>query len=209
MAEDWLDRWENGRTGWHESAGNVGLHAYWQGNSGRVLVPLCGKSPDLVWLAKQGYEVTGVELAEKAILEFFAEQSLDYRETERANMRAYVCTELPITLFCADYFAFEADPFDAFYDRGAIVAVEPEDRPRYVAHTQRLLKPGAQLLIITLEYDQSVVRGPPFALHGDELLRYWSDLERVGERDDFETCPPKFRQAGLTDILEVVWRTSG
>ena len=209
MAEDWLDRWENDRTGWHESAGNVGLHAYWQGNGGRVLVPLCGKSPDLVWLARHGHEVTGIELAEKAIHEFYAEQSLGYRETERANMRAYVCDELPITLFCGDYFSFEADPFDALYDRGAIVAVEPAERPNYAAHTRRLLKPDAPVLIITLEYDQSIVQGPPFAVHGDELKAYWSNLERAGERDDFETCPPKFRQAGLREILEVVWRSSG
>lgn len=209
MAEDWLDRWENGRTGWHEAAGNVGLRAYWRGNGGRVLVPLCGKSPDLVWLAEQGHAVTGIELAEKAIHEFFAEQSLGYRESERANMRAYDCDELPITLICGDYFAFEAEPFDALYDRGAIVAVEPQHRPAYAAHTQKLLRADARLLVITLEYDQAIVQGPPFALHADELTRYWRNLERVGERDDLETCPPKFRKAGLTDILEVVWRSSG
>ena len=209
MAEDWLDRWDKGRIGWHESDGNVGLHAYWQGKGGRVLVPLCGKSPDLLWLAKQGYEVTGIELAEKAIHEFYAEQSLDYHETERANLRAYVSDDLPITLCCGDYFAFEADPFDALYDRGAIVAVDPAQRPKYAAHTQRLLKPDAHLLIITLEYDQSIVQGPPFSLQADELTGYWSNLERVGARDDFETCPPKFREAGLKEIQEVVWRSSG
>ena len=209
MAEDWLDRWEKDRTGWHEAGGNTGLHAHWQADAGRVLVPLCGKTPDLVWLAKRGHEVVGVELAEKAIHAFFAEQALGYRQVDSAGLPAYVCDELPITLVCGDYFAFQAEPFDALYDRGAIVAVDPGTRPQYVSHTRSLLKPGADILIITLEYDQQVVQGPPFALHADELESCWSDLERVAARDDFETCPPKFREAGLTEISEVVWRSSG
>ena len=58
MAEDWLDRWEKGRTGWHEVDGNSGLKAHWRASSGSVLVPLCGKTLDLVWLAKRGHDVT-------------------------------------------------------------------------------------------------------------------------------------------------------
>ena len=34
-----------------------------------VLVPLCGKSLDLVWLAEQGHAVIGVELAEAFVKE--------------------------------------------------------------------------------------------------------------------------------------------
>jgi thiopurine S-methyltransferase len=209
MAEDWLDRWENGRTGWHEAGGNSGLRAHWQGNGGRVLVPLCGKTPDLVWLAERGHEVTGVELAEKAIREFFAEQSLSYVSCDSGHFAAFTCNELPITIWCGDYFAFTADPFDALYDRGAIVAVDPDDRPRYVEHTKTLLKPDSAGLIVTLEYDQQVVQGPPWALPAKELETYWDNLERVEEQDDFETCPPKFRKAGLREIVEVVWRSSG
>jgi len=209
MAEDWLDRWEHGRTGWHETGGNRGLRAHWQADTGRVLVPLCGKTPDLVWLAERGHVVAGIELAEKAVQEFFAEQSLSHVSSNSAHFDVYTCNELPITLFCGNYFRFTEGPFDALYDRGAIVAVNPDQRPRYVEHTKSLLKPGARRLVITLEYDQQVVEGPPWALHGDELETYWDDLERVEVRDDFETCPPKFRQAGLREIHEVVWRSSG
>jgi len=208
MAEDWLDRWEKGRTGWHEVDGNSGLKAHWRASSGSVLVPLCGKTLDLVWLAKRGHEVVGVELAEKAIHEFFAEQSLDYHEASDRLLPSFVADDLPITIVCGDYFDFVSKPFGALYDRGAIVAVDPAERPRYVAHARSLLSRDADILIITLEYDQYVVQGPPFALHPQELVGYWSDLERVEVRDDIDNCPPKFIKAGLTEIHEVIWCSS-
>ena len=42
----------------------------------RVLVPLCGKSVDLGWLAAQGVEPVGVELSPQAAAAYFAEQNL-------------------------------------------------------------------------------------------------------------------------------------
>ena len=86
-AADWHDRWATGRTGWHETDGNAGLRAHWNFDARRVLVPLCGKTPDLVWLAKRGHEVVGVELSDIAIREFFAEHSrLDAVEVEADHL---------------------------------------------------------------------------------------------------------------------------
>jgi thiopurine S-methyltransferase len=206
-AADWHDRWAKGRTGWHEAAGNAGLKAHWRLDAGRVLVPLCGKSPDLVWLAERGHDVAGVELSDIAIRDFFAEQGLSCDEDRDSPLPAYRCRELPVTLYHGDYFEFTAPPFDALYDRGALVAINPALRGRYVTHTKSLLADGASVLLVALEYDQSVVDGPPFALEPDELAGYFGDLERVSEQDDIDNCPPKFREAGLTEIREVVWRS--
>ena len=62
MNENWIERWETGKTGWHEPDGNENLKAHWQWSGKRVLVPLCGKTPDLLWLESQGNEVVGVEV---------------------------------------------------------------------------------------------------------------------------------------------------
>lgn len=43
-----------------------------------VLVTLCGKTLDLLWLCEQGHEVTGVELVEVAAKEFFEENNVAY-----------------------------------------------------------------------------------------------------------------------------------
>ena len=92
MSEDWLDRWANGRTGWHEEGGNAGLKAHWPSlastgsERNRVLVPLCGKTPDLLWLAEQGHEVVGIELSEIAIRQLFAEHNLAYRVEKGSHL---------------------------------------------------------------------------------------------------------------------------
>ncbi|EXF43869.1 thiopurine s-methyltransferase [Pseudomonas sp. BAY1663] len=54
-----------------------------------MLVPLCGKSLDLAWLAGQGFNVLGVELSEKAVEAFFAEQQLEAEVSQAGAFRVY------------------------------------------------------------------------------------------------------------------------
>lgn len=207
MNEDWLGRWAEGRTGWHEPAGNEGLKKYWPDleSSSSVLVPLCGMAPDLLWLADRGHEVVGVELSEIAVRGFFEANGLAYECEPQDRFDRYTAKDQDLTLYRGDYFDFESPPFDALYDRGALVALPEDVRPRYVEHTQRLLKRDARRLIVTLEYDQDVVNGPPFSVMPEELSEYWDDMIRIGEKDDIDNCPPKFHKAGLTEISEVIW----
>lgn len=208
--EDWRDRWAERRTGWHEPGGNAGLQAAWPAlrNNVKVLVPLCGKSPDLLWLVNRGHDVTGVELSEIAIRDFFADNSIEFNLANGGPLDCYTAVDRALTLYCGDYFAFCETGFDALYDRGALVALPPESRERYVAHTKGLLRRGASKLIITLEYDQNVVKGPPFSVSAGEISDHWDDLNCVSNKDDIDNCPPKFRAAGLTDVKEVVWAST-
>ena len=206
MHDEWIERWQVGRTGWHQAGGNRNLQQHWQARGKRVLVPLCGKTHDLLWLEAQGNEVIGVELSELAVQAFFEENDLAFKRSEGLLTR-YVASERNITLYCGDYFEFDEGPFDAHYDRGALVALTPDLRERYAAHTSTLLTDDAEQLVITVEYDQSVCDGPPFSLDRSELQRYWPRLERIAKVDDTENAPPKFLDAGLTLLHEVVWRT--
>lgn len=209
MTENWIERWQEGRTGWHEPEGNTGLKSHWSSmNAGRrVLVPLCGKSPDLLWLARQGHEVIGVELSDIAVRGFFEDNGLKFDIERTGALPVFKATELPIAVFAGDYFQAEVPSCDALYDRGALVALPDTLRSAYVEHCQRLLVADPDIMVITLEYDQSVVQGPPFAVMADEIAGYWPGLERVGHYDDLDNCPPKFRRAGLTEVYEVVWRS--
>lgn len=204
MSEPWLQRWEEGRIGWHEPGGNRSLQRYWQPSDRRVLVPLCGKSRDLEWLEAQGNEVVGVELAEIGARAFFEENQLEYRREQGGRFQA---VDRRITIVCGDYFEFCDADFDAHYDRGALAALPPDMRPRYAAHTSSLLSADPFQLVITLEYDQAIANGPPFSIHGDEIHAYWPQLERVVAYDDIANGPPKFRDAGLKEMFEVVWRS--
>lgn len=207
--EDWLGRWREGRIGWHEADGNALLKAHWPSlpAGSRVLVPLCGKSVDLKWLAGRGLDVIGVELSALAIEAFFAEHQLAYERDERGTLPAWRAVDRRLTLYCGDYFRFSCPPCDAIFDRGALVAVPADERPAYAAHTRTLLRRGAFHLLVTLEYEQERVAGPPFSVPADEVLGYWPDLERVGAHNDIANAPPKFAAAGLDEFIEVAWRS--
>ena len=210
MRDMWLERWREGRIGWHETEGSALLRRYWprlvRGSS--VLVPLCGKSIDLVWLAERGFDVVGVELSAIAVQSFFEEHELNFENSLAGPLQCYRATSLPITIYQGDYFEFDGGPFHAMYDRGALVAVPPFERERYATHTRRLLEQDAYHMIVTLEYDDTVVSGPPFSVGSNEIVRYFPALACVFSRNDIETGPPKFREAGLKEVVESVWTSA-
>ena len=207
VTEPWLERWEEGRIGWHEPGGNANLKRHWPDlpESSRVLVPLCGKSYDLIWLANRRLDVVGVELSRTAIVSFFDDHELEYEIDSDGKLQRYRSTALPISIFCGDYFDFELRPFDALFDRGALVAMPGDQRPRYVKHTEALLEQNAYRLIISIEYDQAVANGPPFAVMPDEISSYWDDMQLLSRHNDIDNCPPKFKAAGLTQVMEAAW----
>lgn len=205
MTEQWLERWREGNIGWHEAEGNSSLKKHWTATGKRVLVPLCGKTRDLIWLEQQGNEVVGIELSELAVKAFFEENEMAYSCAE-GTLTAYVAKSRSITIYCGDFFEFTEGPFDAYYDRGALIALPADMRRVYAEHTRTLLHTDAAQLIISLEYDESIAAGPPFSVCAEEILGYWPSLQRVDAYDDIENGPPKFRKAGLDAMIEVVWR---
>jgi thiopurine S-methyltransferase len=204
MSEDWLERWKIGRTGWHEPAGNRNLRTHWKWSGRRVLVPLCGKSHDLLWIEAQGNEVVGVEVSDLAVQAFFEDNALDYEPVAGA-LPGFRAVDRNITLYCGDYFEFCDEPFDAHYDRGALIALSADMRPRYARHTSALLTDPAAQFVITIEYDQAVCDGPPFSIGPEEILGHWPGLRRLLRVEDIENAPPKFLAAGLQSLHEVVW----
>mgnify|MGYP001135519506 CR=1 FL=1 len=198
--EYWAARWKEGRIGFHEGRTNAFLakHVGRLGEKRRVLVPLCGKAEDMAFLAARGHEVVGVEAVEDAVEAFFAEHALEPQVDDlREGVRAYAAGG--VRILAANFFACtrnDLGPVDALYDRAAIVALPPETRRRYVAHLRELLPAGAPGLVVTFEYAQSQLEGPPFAVLEDELRALWAD-SRVAAIDEAPTDGPRFREAGV------------
>jgi thiopurine S-methyltransferase len=207
VTEPWLQRWAEGQIGWHEPDGNSKLRRYWPdlADGSRVLVPFCGKTPDLLWLANRGLDIIGIELSQIAVESFFSEHGLGVEVRDEGKFKCYSAKNETIAIHCGDYFDFESEPFNALFDRGALVAQPAEARQRYVEHTKSLLRQDAYRLIITLEYEQAAASGPPFSVMPDEIISYWSDLQVLGQNNDIDNCPPKFREAGLTEVIEAAW----
>ena len=165
---------------------------------------MCGKSVDLRWIAAQGNRVVGVELSDVAVKSFFAEQGLAFSVTEH-GLRRYDASDVDITIYCGDLFDLTAICCDAHYDRGALIALPAAQRSAYASHVSSLLSNDAEQLVITLDYDEEIAKGPPFSVADEELLEYWPGLECVEQRDDIVNAPPKFLDAGLTALREKVW----
>ncbi len=169
-ASYWLERWQEGRIGFHRAAANPRLveHHKALGDAIRVLVPLCGKSVDLEWLVVQGFEVVGIELSELAAQAFFAERGFTPERREQGRFVAYQHGN--VTILVGDFFAANGEElgyFDGAYDRAAMIALPDELRARYAAHLQTLLAPKARLLLVTLHYDAQ--GGPPFCVTPEEV----------------------------------------
>lgn len=197
-AEFWKARWREGRIGFHEGRPNEFLvaHAKALGAPGRVLVPLCGKSEDMAYLASLGHEVVGIELSDIATEAFFREHDLEAPPERRGPFMARSAGG--ITILQGD--VFDARPealgtFTAFYDRAAIVALPPELRPRYAAHVRALAGEETPGLVVTFEYPQEKMEGPPFSVSEEELRRYFPSVTPLDERP---TDGPQSRAHGIT-----------
>ncbi|BDB18590.1 thiopurine S-methyltransferase [Pseudomonas sp. CYM-20-01] len=207
----WQERWANNQIGFHLPEVNPYLQRHWPrlADGAKVLVPLCGKSLDLIWLAAQGLHVLGVELSEQAVEAFFNEQNLVPRITERGAFKVYQADLIEV--WCGDFFALEPEVLAgcaALYDRAALIALPPLMRAQYTEHLNACLRPGCQGLLITLDYDQTQKAGPPFAVADDEVAvllgPHWA--LKVLEEQDILGESWKFVQDGVTRLDERVYQ---
>lgn len=120
--------------------------------AGRVFVPLCGKSLDLMWLHGQGYDVVGIELSPLAVQAFFKESGLEPRQTPHGALTRWSLERLAI--YCGDFFGLKADDLQGVrvvYDRASLTALPKELRAGYVAHLVKILPSRCQVLLLTVE----------------------------------------------------------
>ena len=182
----WHSRWGAGQIGFHEGEVNQHLaeHGSALGSGKRVLVPLCGKAEDLTYLVAYGHQVVGVELVESAVAAFFAEHGAEAKIEQAGAFKRYSAPG--ITIFVGDFFDTTREllgPVDALYDRAAIIALPEAMRVAYAKHVRALMPAGAPGIIVTTEYPQDQMSGPPFSVPEAELRSHYAGLklERVAE----------------------------
>ncbi|MDD3608129.1 MAG: thiopurine S-methyltransferase [Halothiobacillaceae bacterium] len=170
----WHQRWQHGQIGFHLPGVNPLLERFWPilglEAGSEVLVPLCGKSLDMLWLHRLGHAVLGVELSPIALDEFLQEHGLNGAPVQHDH---YCGWDLPdMTLLCGDIFhltAADCRDVRAVYDRAALIALPVEMRKRYVEHLFAILPAGARLLLISFEIGQDAHIGPPFSVPEAEI----------------------------------------
>lgn len=211
--QHWLDRWKENRIGFHESMVNPYLQKYLPKFSlpagACIFLPLCGKALDIGWIAAQGYEVIGIELSQIAIEAFFEENELEYERFDTDRFGIYKSGN--ISLLQGDFFDLSNDDLGAcnlVYDRAALIAMPESKRPHYCDHMLSIIPAVSDMLMITLDYDQALMDGPPFAVPEHEVRRYYSAAFSINllESRDILDERPRWRQAGLTALSESVFQ---
>lgn len=213
----WHQRWQENQIGFHQESINVHLQAFWPGlgipAGTAVFVPLCGKSLDMLWLRSQGCPVIGVELSEIAVKGFFSENRLQPAVAPEPGFKKY--TADGITIYCGDLFALTAAHLahvGAMYDRASLIALPPAMRVRYADAIADKLPPAARVVLVTVEYDQSRMSGPPFAVAEEEVARLYSvrfKIDKLCEVDMTGAEMEPFKKRGLAAMREKVYCLEG
>ena len=178
-ANFWHQRWERKEIAFHQREANPLLVKYFDALSlskgSRVFLPLCGKTLDIHWLLSNGYRVAGSELSEVAVKQLFSELAIEPKITTIDDIGRHSADNIDI--FVGDMFDLSRGVLrrvDAIYDRAALVALPETMRRRYAVHLIEITDRAPQLLI-SYNYDQSLVDGPPFSVSNEEVNRLYRD----------------------------------
>ncbi len=205
--EFWHKKWENREIGFHEGRPNSLLVEHFSAlnlaDGARVFLPLCGKTRDIAWLRSQGCAVAGAELNESAIKELFQELEVEPEVTSRGRMKHYAAPGLDF--FVGNIFHLHSDTLgrvQAVYDRAAMVALPESTRHEYAAHLVEISGTAPQLLI-TFQYDQSLMDGPPFSISRQEIEKHYGGRYAI---QTLESRPVEGNLKGQVAATETIRR---
>jgi len=179
----WHDRWEKNEIPFHESEVNSLLVNNFNKlpikENNRIFIPLCGKTLDIGWLLSKGQSVAGAELSEFAVTELFKQLDVAPTIKETGSLKHYSAPNIDI--YVGNIFDLTQEILghvDAIYDRGAYVALPKTIRINYSQHLMHITKNASQLLI-AYEYNQSLMKGPPFSIPLNELENNYQETYEI------------------------------
>ena len=204
--EFWHKKWRANQIGFHQSEANALLVAHFKTLNlvpgSRVFVPLCGKSLDMIWLLDMGFHVIGSELNELAVQQFFKDNDINSAITQAGALEHYHAANLDI--YTGDIFELDRlrlGQIDAIYDRAALVALPEEMRRQYAKHLIGLTNTAPQFLL-TFNYNQSQMTGPPFAITADEVQGHYRSAYKISE---LQTIDVPGGLKGVCPATETAW----
>jgi methyl halide transferase len=156
---DWNDSYRDGNLPWDTGRPSSELQCLFSRNMiqpCRALELGCGTGTNSVWLAQQGFDVTGIDLAPLAV--------------ERAKERAHAAG-IKVQFVVADVLHLPNldGPFAFFFDRGCYHAVRRNAPEQYAPAVARQLASGGRGLILAGNAREPHDPGPPVVT--DEQIR--------------------------------------
>jgi SAM-dependent methyltransferase len=147
----WDQRYRGGVTPWDARGVPPRLRDWIRGKPpARILIPGCGTGYEVRLLTQLGHDVLAID---------FADAALDAARLELGPLAHLVAK--------ADFFVYEAAPFDVVYERALLCALPRRMGPQWAASVARLLRPGGELAGFFYLDDNE--RGPPFGIARNAL----------------------------------------
>lgn len=213
--EFWHEKWAKNEIGFHLPMPHPLLCKHWKDaqlswqldDNSSVFVPLCGKSLDIPFLLEQGHKVVANELSETAVKALFDAMKLKPIITQQGELVKYQYQNLVV--YAGDFFQLTLEQLgkvSAVYDRAALIALPAEMRVQYAKHLSSITANAHQFLI-TLDYDQDKMSGPPFSVQENEVKNLYDSnykIEQLARKNIIEH-EEKFASRGLTELYESVY----
>lgn len=114
---------------------------------GRALDLGCGTGTSSLYLARHGWQVTGIDFTEPAVVRARAKARAEGVAPERARFLQGDVTRLDALPL--------GEPYSLIYDVGCLHGVPVSERPRYVAGVARAAAPGATYMLYAFEHRAS------------------------------------------------------
>ncbi|OMH80801.1 putative thiol methyltransferase 2 [Zancudomyces culisetae] len=165
---DWKDRWETGNTGWDLGHVNAALEELVEEKTdkvnlprGRGIVPGCGSGYDVVYLAKNGFKMTGLDLSSIAV--DAGNKLRDEQKVAQDSARFLV----------GDFFNFSlgGEKFMLAYDYTFFCAIHPDMREKWGARYAEIIEAGGNLITLMFPLKQHTSTPPPYTVSEEEYHR--------------------------------------
>ena len=170
--KDWQDHYDSNDLGWDLGQVAPPFVELWEKGKlslGKVLVPGCGRGHEVIFLAENGFEVTGIDFSEGAVT--YLGNALKKR-----NLKGRILHQ--------DFFSLD-DTHDGVYDlvieQTFFCAISPRQRQDYVLKVSRMLKPGGML--VGLFYHTDKQGGPPYNTTREDIETHFSENFEIQELD--------------------------
>jgi thiopurine S-methyltransferase len=214
-SEFWHNKWKKNEIGFHLNDVHPLLQKYFDrifNESRSIFVPLCGKTLDMRFLYAKSKSVIGCELSEIAAKIFFINEidnnTISISINGERQVFGIANESESLTILVDDIFNLDTSSVNqcqSIYDRAALIALPEELRILYVAHLKKLL-PQAKMLLITLDYQQSEMSGPPFSVEQSEVEQLFSFASiEVLKRFDIIEDEPHFKSKGLKHFYQTAY----
>jgi len=167
----------------------------------------------MLWLRSRNLRVMGVELSEIAVSAFFAENGLQAETREDDPFKVYKADGIEI--LCGDFFKLASEHLSLasfVYDRASLVALPPAMRKKYAEQMTEKLPKNVGMALLTFEYEQGEMEGPPFSVPEKEVVSLYSGSYKIEKLHECEVTGAEmepFRKRGLKSLREKVYKLEG